>query len=344
MTIIPSRTYTFQGQSGDYSMQSVDIWNDHFQGLPRTVTSQTSDVGKQWFDCKHTTTMTNDFQGNPIAQRDVNSTLNALAVAVAAPAILLMTGTVVETITRSSRGPNNIWRIVGANTTKTEIRLAVDVSRQTEIPTDYVDVMYPSAPDPIAVTAQQPVSVVLAGDFRRPPWATTTRMLTDDELLSVAQCATRLAVTPLQMLAILIELTGARQNAYHPEQFYGIANLSVAQLTQVLAGGPDAAAQRFLTFPIDRQLRIASTVVPTTTPPVTGNPVAIYLFFATGQAVPNAPTASFTVPTPLPARLQPLSPNGTTLTGADIAAHIDVRAATLSAEFARRLPSAMGPA
>lgn len=159
----------------------------------------------------------------------------------------------------------------------------------------------------------------------------------------MAQCGARVGLSGPQLLAILIELTGARQDAYYPDQFYGIAGLSAAQLTSLLAGGPVGAAQRFLTFSIDRQLTLAGTVL--RMPGVVGNPIAIYLTLAAGAAGPTWANAGPTTPgpSPLPCLLQPLSSDGTTLTGAEIAARI-APSTTLIDEFNQRLPSAMGTA
>jgi hypothetical protein len=196
--------------------------------------------------------------------------------------------------------------------------------------------------------AGPPGVAVIPGDFRRPSWARTTQALADDELWAVNQLALSHGVTGPEMMAILLELTGARRVAYHPDGFYGISNLSAAMLNHWLSVDQFAPAlngqlggigsvEEFLAASVHRQLVVTDACLRANLGGQSGV-IPVFLLLATGAVAAQAgPT------TPLPPRLQPPSSNGSLLTGADIAARIAARAALINDEFVTRLPVTCAP-
>jgi hypothetical protein len=155
-------------------------------------------------------------------------------------------------------------------------------------------------------------------------------------------------VTGPQMMAILLELTGARRVAYHPDGFYGISNLSAALLNHWLSVDQFAPAfsgqvsgissvEEFLAASVHRQLVVTDACLQANLGGQSGV-IPVFILLATGAVPANAgPT------TPLPPRLQPPTGNGPTLTGADIAARIATRTALINDEFFTRLPVTCAP-
>lgn len=176
---------------------------------------------------------------------------------------------------------------------------------------------------------------MLPGDFRRPGYARSTRALTSDELLEVADLAGALGVSGPELLAVLLELTGARRDAYHLDGFYGISNLTAAQLT---AGGLPAATAtaEFMAMSIRGQLAVTQAYLASLPAPGVRGVIPGFLTLATGQAHPGADPSSM-LAAPLPPRLAPLSGDGTTVTGADLAARVAARVTDLTGEFNQRL-------
>jgi hypothetical protein len=202
------------------------------------------------------------------------------------------------------------------------------------------------------IAAEPGLAATIPGDFRRPKWARHTAALTDDELWAVNYVAGSHGLSGPQLMAILLELTGARRVAYHPEGFYGVSNLSAAMLRHWLSVDQFGAAfsgqvsgigsvQDFLSASVYRQLIVTDGCLRANLGGQSGV-IPVFLLLATGAVSANAGPAT-TFPAPLPPRLQPLSGDGTTLMGADIAARIAARAALLEDEFARRLPAVCAP-
>jgi hypothetical protein len=192
-------------------------------------------------------------------------------------------------------------------------------------------------PDPVTDFSTKAVPVTVPGDFRRPRWARTTAALSDDELFAVNRLAISRGVTGPQMMAILLELTGARRTAYHPDGFYGISNLQQARLQAGLQAGnivgnlPIHSVADFMNASAHAQLTV--TIGYLNLSFFQHGTVPLFLFLATGQLpVTTGPTV------PATARLQPWSKDGTSVNLADLAAHLDGRATGLAAEFNARLP------
>jgi hypothetical protein len=204
----------------------------------------------------------------------------------------------------------------------------------------------PAKPDPATVLGVNPVLCALPGDFRRPKWARATAALSNDELFAVNLVASRHDLTGPQFTAILLELTGARRTAYHPDGFYGAANLSTALLHQWLlnsAGqlGGIRSIPDYMSASTYRQLMVADDCLTANLGGQAGV-IPVYWLLATGNVPANAGPAT-ALPSPLPARLQPLVTDGNPPSGAHIAARIDQRVQQITSEFNQRLPALCSP-
>jgi hypothetical protein len=349
--VIPNRTYTFTlgpGTNANYQtchLQWVDTWHDRFDASPDPMTVQSTiiDAGAAWFGCG------DDNDGVPkganVTHTEVITSLAPLPsqtpprpplrVGIAGPSTLVISGDLLVTTIEWAHNSSGTARMTsehGNNFTRTT---SIDVFREVSIPSEYAETFAgPDPVEPVEVTSAQPGSIVVPGDFRRPGYARSTRALTSDELLAVADLAGALGVSGPELLAILLELTGARRDAYHPDGFYGVSNLTAAQLT--VGGLPAATATaEFMAMSIRRQLAVTRTYLASL--PAVSGVIPVFLTLATGQAHPGTDP----VPGPLPARLLPLSGDGTQLTGADAASRVATRLTTttpgLAAEFTQRL-------
>jgi hypothetical protein len=158
----------------------------------------------------------------------------------------------------------------------------------------------------ISLDEPAPQTLTFPGDYRRPGSARTTRILTDDELWAVNTLAGSIGVSGPQLLAILLELTGARRNAYHSDGCYGISNLTKQQLAAAGLAGEGGVTQ-FVTASMHRQLAVTKDYLTALTPAVSGV-IPVFFTLATGQPCQSA-TAASVIP-------------GTTVTGADVATRI----------------------
>ena len=347
--MIPNRTYTFYLITGGiagitrfFGAGWSDTWYNRFEDNYWTSSSSgvlaSVDIDTDWYGCGIISSGTLEEPGD--IKVTTTTTLDALSVAAGGPAILALTPfiTTTETTEEVTKDAHGLLHLEANQTVEhSSDARPRDVVRGVEIPHAYVDTLGGTAlpaMTPVTLGPQQPVTLVFPGDFRRPPWARATGVLTDDELFAVKVLAQQLGMGGGQLLAILLELTGARRDAYHPDGFYGISNLTAAQIAAASTTGV-ATARQFLASSVAVQLTVTTNYFHTLKNVSTVIPV--FLTLATGQPWPGA-TPTTVVPAPLPPRLQPLSTNGTTVTGADVAARISARAALVLDEFNARVP------
>ena len=256
----------------------------------------------------------------------------------------------------SNLGPGGNSNLVLGTTKNTTITVSdggfYDVARDASIQGLALALLRGGGVGGGGIAASPGLAATIPGDFRRPKWALHTAALTDDELWAANYVAGSHGLSGPELMAILLELTGARRVAYHPEGFYGVSNLSAAMLNHWLSVDQFGAAfsgqvngigsvQDFLSASVYRQLIVTDGCLRAHLGGQSGV-IPVFLLLATGAVPANAGPAT-TFPAPLSPRLQPLSGNGTTLTGADIAARIAARVALLEDEFGRRLPAVCAP-
>jgi hypothetical protein len=368
----PHRTYTFIKNSSGTSVHWVDTWYSRFDRRWVSTTSATVSV-PGWLQIPTVNTYvqtTFDSTGRVVAEKQATIDLWAATVTadLMAPAVIglnassTVTDAVQNTTTTGSNGGSTLRLGNGGSTlhigkNPSQIHTistggSYDVARDVPLDprTDPTAMMLPADEFTAlpAETGNPPVALTVAGDFRRPKWARQTAALTNDELWAVNYVAGSHGLSGPEMMAILLELTGARRVAYHPDGFYGISNLSSALLTDWLTVDQSTAPfsgqvsgigsiQDFLSASIYRQLVVTDACLKANLGGQSGV-IPVFLLLATGTVPSNAGPA-----TPLPPRLQPPSGNGTTLTGADVAARIANRVTQLKDEFTHRLPALCAP-
>ena len=340
----PNRTFTLTKDKTGWLVSWVDTWYCRFDRGVRSCTSQARGVGgwmglgishyeETVFDdtgrVVRTTPLSIDLWGNPGGE---SATVNA-----AGPGTLGLSASHPYFDSIQSKGG-----------------LKVDPNKSVQhrvVSTGLVDIAHDmkmwwadfSSPAFGNQNPDQPTKVTVPGDFRRPGWARTTAALSDDELFRVNLVASHHGVTGPELMAILLELTGARRTAYHPDGFYGIGNIQERVLEQRLKlGFPGLPAirtvQDFMNASAQTQLTMTDAFLDLGLGGQRGV-VPVFLFMATGGLPANAGPATV-IPAPLPARLLPWSSDGTTLKGSDIAARISKLAGLLAPEFTARLPVA----
>jgi hypothetical protein len=322
-------TFTFKPDSVGFYVAWEDHWYNQFEMKDMVVASNECAMSKAFPLPKYTYTARNAADGSPVANqtRDPYSSAAGLSTAVSvgavAPSLLGITAdfTYFESVEKDAHGN---W--IGIDdASQAELSVAVDVSRGKEILWDYALTFAAAAPTVVPV-GSSPVTLTFPGDYRRPGMARTTGMLTDDEVWMVAQVASSLGVTGPQLLGILLELTGARRNAYHPAGHYGISNLTAAQ---VAAGGV-ADVGDFVTGSVHRQLAVTAAYLSGLTPAVRGV-LPVFFTLATG-----APQSGATTATALPV-------GGATMTGAQANQRVNAWMMDVQQEFAARLPLKVTP-
>jgi len=327
----PCRLYTFtlKSDSVGFYVKWEDHWYNQFEMTDMVVYSNEYRMATAFPLPKYTYTARNAADGSTVTQQQRDPYTPAagletvVSVGAVAPGLLGITAdfTYFETVEKDSSGN---W--VGIDdSTSAELSVAVDVSRGVMVLWDYA-LTFDAVPPTVIPVGDSPVTLTFPGDYRRPGKAQTTGMLTDDELLAVALLAGSAGVTGPQLLGILLELTGARRNAYHPAGHYGISNLTAAQ---VAAGGV-ACVRDFVNASVHRQLAVTAAYLSAQTPTVSGV-LPVFFTLATGAPQPGG------------APPQGLPVGGVTMTGAQANQLINKWALDVQHEFTARLPLKLTP-
>jgi hypothetical protein len=337
--VTANRSYTFTAGPGGLQVSWVDVWFNRFEGVVMTAKSQTR-VAADAFGWAPFTIF--ELKTDPKTEKVTKTPRSINPFAKDGTFQSASFSGPVLTVQASYQPPAEIAQHIGQVIKPLPPKMAaasVDVVRGFAL-----GVAADDGIDPVSPPAPTPFTTDYVGEIRRPLLAGPTRALTDDELWRVQDVAANplkknFGVSGPQLFAILDELTGARRSAYHPDRadgigqpngFYGISNLTAAQLT---AAG--SSPSKFLAASVHGQLVITAKYLTALTPAVSGV-IPVFLTLATGRSFAGA-NAATVLPAPLPARLRPLSSNGTTLTGADVAARVNARTDAVSAEFAHRV-------
>lgn len=331
--IVSRRAYTFSHTSAQgYLVHWIDVAYNRFEDNTLTITSPQRSVSDQ-FGIAEFTYFFMQHLGQKLVTTDRSfdpfGTLPTWAkVGISGPATLILqseTGYVESEAWKDATG-----HLIGANFETQQEKVAVDVFRGVLSSWEYAET-YDGTMELTEIPKNGSIPQVLPGDFRRPASARATGALTDDELFAVNKLAGQCGMSGPQLLAILLELTGARRAAFHTDGFFGISNLTAAQLAATAFPGA-ATPKDFLQRSVHVQLDATAKYL-AAQGGMTGV-VPVFLTLASG-----APTLISTPGhTPLPPRLQPLSSDGKTIGPADIFARVNPRVDALTAEFNARLP------
>jgi hypothetical protein len=323
------RQYTFSldTTSGFYVVWN-DYWYNQFEGVDMVVSSPKRLLREVFPLPSYTYTQyiykNGSSAGKTTTTMDPFNPTTTVSIGKVAPALLGITTTFTyyASLNYVSGHPE------GEEEQTAEMALGVDVSRQAMVLWDYA-VTFDGPPTMYSISLDEPAPQTLTfpGDYRRPGSARTTRILTDDELWAVNTLAGSIGVSGPQLLAILLELTGARRNAYHSDGCYGLSNLTKQQLAAAGLAGEGGVTQ-FVTASMHRQLAVTKDYLTALTPAVSGV-IPVFFTLATGQPCQSA-TAASVIP-------------GTTVTGADVATRIANRVDEIASEFAKRLPDSVTP-
>jgi hypothetical protein len=340
--ISPYRLYSFwlASDSTGFNVSWEDHWYNQFEMKDMVVSSNNYPMTNAFPLPMYTYTARSATDGSSVANQTRNPYIPALglntavSVGAVAPALLGITAdfTYFEAVEKDSSG-----HYVGVDSSEqAELSIAVDVARGQEILWDYA-LTFDAVPPTMVPVGSNPVTLPFPGDYRRPGNAPLTGMLTDDELWAVAHLAGSIGVPGPTLLGILLELTGARRNAYHPAGYYGISNLTPVQVAaggmpaQVAAGGI-ADMTDFVNASVHRQLAVTAQYLSTLKPPVSGM-LPVFFTLATGTPQPSV-TATTTTSLPV---------GGVPMTAGQATQRINKRASDIQHEFNTRLPASVTP-
>jgi hypothetical protein len=319
-----TRVYTFDAVNTQVTW--VDTWYNRFEDTVMTATSQTRLIADAFglapFDIFETVT---DPKTELATQ--VKHTINPFkhdghfeGVEAVGSGLMMQASYTVpgSTKTNSSGGPFNVHPLPDGHASAT-----VDVTRlfASSVAEDLDDIG----------AFKDRLTALVERDVRRPLTTGPTRALTDDELFRVNDIAAspgsppHFGVTGPQLFAILVVLTGARPDAYHPDGFYGISNLTERQLKAAGSNPKD-----FMAASMHRQLLITAAYLNTVTPKINGV-IPLFLTLANDGALLLSQ-----LPPQLPARLRPFANDGKTITAADITALVNKWTDLVSSDFAFR--------
>ncbi|MGO9033704.1 hypothetical protein [Mycobacterium sp.] len=338
--ISPYRLYSFwlASDSTGFNVSWEDHWYNQFEMKDMVVSSNNYPMTKAFPLPTYTYTARSATDGSSVANQTRNPYIpapglsTAVSVGAVAPALLGITAdfTYFESVEMQN------GHYVGIDDSEqAELSIAVDVSRGQEILWDYA-LTFDAAPPTMVPVGSNPVTLPFPGDYRRPGNAPLTGMLTDDELWAVAHLAGSIGVSGPALLGILLELTGARRNAYHPAGHYGISNLTPAQVAAggiadvTEAAGGIADVTDFVNASVHRQLAVTAQYLSTLTPAVSGV-LPVFFTLATGT-----PQPSVTATTSLPV-------GGVPMTGGQATQRINNRVLHVTDEFKARLPQLVTP-
>jgi hypothetical protein len=335
----PYRLYNFTAVDSGFNVEWEDHWYNQFDATDMTVSSGPAPMSAAFPLPSFTYKPTTIIGGPPVPSVTIDPFTpgndSVVSVAAVAPALL---GVQVDFTYYLTVEVENGHVIGDDDPQQARLSVAVDLSRraakialQKEILWDYA-YTFDGVPTMLPVGSGAPTQLTFPGDYRRPANAQTTRMLTDDELFAVQKLATAVHVAPLSMLGILLELTGARRNAYHPAGNYGISNLTAGQIAAgglITANGePDVTA--FVNASVHRQLAV-------TTAYLTGLGSAFQgvlpVFFTLGTGIPQ-PAATLATQ---------LTVGGVTMTGAQANSRINTWVNEVQAEAGPRMPVSVVP-
>ena len=335
----PYRLYNFTAVDSGFNVEWEDHWYNQFETIDMTVSSGSCAMSAAFPLPSFTYKPTTVIGGPPVPSVTIDPFTpgndSVVSVAAVAPALLgvqvdftyCLTVEVENGHITGYDDPQQARLSVAVDLS----RRAANISRQKEILWDYA-YTFDGVPTMLRVGSGAPTQLTFPGDYRRPANSQTTRMLTDDELYAVQQLASAVQVAPLSMLGIVLELTGARRNAYHPAGNYGISNLTAEQVAAgglvTTSGAADVTA--FVNASVHRQLAVTTAYLTGLTPAVQG---VLPVFFTLGTGTPQ----------PIVTPATQLTIGGVAMTGALATSRINAWVNEVQAEAGPRMPASVVP-
>lgn len=334
----PCRVYTFSYNPNDsvgWYVQWSDNWYNQFEQKDMTVTSAPKSLAQAFPLPSFTFTGIQVGTSTTVANVAMNPFTpgqgTVVSVGAVAPALLGITA--VCTYLEVVEMQNGDWVGVDGRE-QAQFSIGVDISqvtiginRRNQIQWDYALAVNSAAQ--MATVGSAPVQLPpFPGDYRRPVNAQITQMLTDDELWAIGVLAKAINIPAPSLLGILLALTGARRNAFHPADrgHYGISNLTAPQV----AAGGIADVTKFINGSVHRQLAATQNYLSGLAPAVKGV-LPVFFTLATGIPQPNVtPTTSITVA-------------GAPMTAATATQQINHWAGQVGAEYTARVPASVTP-